>query len=475
MFRTPAGGTDKTRMITLLRLGRPGMLMGFFCEGTLIFGVLYAMAAATAAIAPGFIGGDAMPTVATASILFLSILISIRAKATSENLSKLREFTIFAIFCWFVALFTYLAARIIGGTPSRMASLLMVEAAVALPLVAVGWRWTSERLHVFSGRKEKLLILGTGETAREACRTIVKNHGNDYFMVGFASENQESIGEVIAMGRRVQTDYSGLGTLTRGKVDRILVALDEKRGKLPIQALMQLRLAGLEIDDATTFFERAAGKISVESLLPSWIIFSGGFKVSRGKAVMKRLTDILFSTLLLIVSAPIMLVTAILVKLDGGPVLYSQKRVGIAGRKFNIYKFRSMVLNAESGSGPTWATTNDPRVTLLGRFIRASRIDELPQLFNIFVGEMSFIGPRPERPHFVSQLADQIPYYTLRLGIRPGLTGWAQVRYRYGSTVEENQEKLKYDLFYIKNASFILDLWIAIQTVRVVLSGMGAR
>ena len=449
--------------------------MGFFCEGTLIFGVLYALAAATATINPGFIGGDPMPMVATASILFLTILISIRAKATSEPLSKLREFTIFAIFCWFVALFTYLAARIIGGFPSRMASLLMLEAAVALPVVAVGWRWTSERLHVFSGRKEKLLILGTGETAREACRTIVKNHGQEYALVGFASEYKDSIGDVIVMGRRVQTDYAGIGDLTLGKVDRILVALDEKRGKLPIESLMQLRLAGLEIDDATTFFERAAGKISVESMLPSWIIFSGGFKVSKGKALMKRMTDIVSSTLLLIVSAPIMVLTAILVKLDGGKVLYSQERIGIGGRPFKIYKFRSMVPNAESRSGPIWATTNDPRVTSLGRLIRATRIDELPQLFNIFMGEMSFIGPRPERPHFVSKLAGQIPYYSLRLGIRPGLTGWAQVRYRYGSTVEENQEKLKYDLFYIKNASFFLDLWIALQTVRVVLSGWGAR
>ncbi len=462
-------------MITLLRLGRPGMLMGFLCEGTLIFGVLYALAAATAAVVPGFIGGDPMPMVATASVFFLAILISIRTKATTEHLSKLREFTIFAIFCWFVALFTYLAARIIGGSPGRMASLLMLEAAIALPVVAIGWRWTSERLHVFSARKEKLLILGIGETAREACRTIVKNHGSEYSMVGFASENQDSIGDVIAMGRRVQTDYAGLDGLTRGKVDRILVALDEKRGKLPIESLMQLRLAGLEIDDATTFFERAAGKISVESLLPSWIIFSGGFKVSRGKAVMKRLTDVVFSTMLLAFSAPIMLLTAILVKLDGGPVLYSQERMGTGGRNFKIYKFRSMVPDAESGSGPTWAATNDPRVTLIGRFIRATRIDELPQLFNIFVGEMSFIGPRPERPHFVSKLAAQIPYYNLRLGIRPGLTGWAQVRYRYGSTIEENKEKLKYDLFYIKNASFFLDLWIALQTIRVVLSGYGAR
>lgn len=462
-------------MITLLRLSRPGILMGFFCEGTLIFGVLYALSAATAAISPGVFGGDPIPTVAAASVLFLGILISIRARATSEHFTKLREFTIFAIFCWFVALFTYLAARIIGGPPSRMASLLMLEAAVALPVVAIGWRWTSERLHVFSGRREKLLILGTGETAREACRTIVKNHGQEYSLVGFASESQDNLGDVIAMGRRVQTDYAGLNTLTRGKVDRILVALDEKRGKLPIEPLMQLRLAGLEIDDATTFFERTAGKISVESMLPSWIIFSGGFKVSRGKAAMKRLTDIVFSTLLLIVSAPVMLLTAILVKLDGGTVLYSQERMGTGGQPFKIYKFRSMVPNAESRSGPTWASTNDPRITPLGRIIRVTRIDELPQLFNIFIGEMSFIGPRPERPHFVSQLADQIPYYTLRLGIRPGLTGWAQVRYRYGSTVEENQEKLKYDLFYIKNASFILDLWIALQTVRVVLSGWGAR
>ncbi len=462
-------------MITLLRLSRPGMLIGFLCEGTLIFGVLYALAGVTTTIAPGFLGADPMLTLAGVSVFFLTILISIRAKATTERFSKLREFTIFAVFCWFVALFTFVAARIIGGSPGRMASLLMLEAAIALPIVAVGWRWTSERLHVFNGRRERIMILGTGETARETCRTIVNNHADAYSLVGFASENHASIGEVVAMGRRVQIDFGELVNLTRGKVDRILVALDEKRGKLPVEALMQLRLCGFEIEDATSFFERTAGKISVESLLPSWIIFSGGFKVSRGKAVAKRLSDIVLSTLLLIASGPIMLVTAILVKLDGGPILYSQERMGKGGQAFKIYKFRSMVPNAESRSGPMWAAKNDPRVTWLGRIIRAARIDELPQLFNIFVGEMSFIGPRPERPHFVSKLSEQIPYYNLRVGIRPGLTGWAQVQYSYGSTVEENQEKLKYDLFYIKNASFFLDLWIALRTIKVVLSGWGAR
>ena len=239
---------------------------------------------------------------------------------------------------------------------------------------------------------------------------------------------------------------------------------------------MQLRLSGLEIEESTSFFEHASGRIAVESMLPSWLIFSEGFKSSPLRAVAKRTTDILASLVLLAVASPVMLLVALAVKLTSrGPVLYRQERLGRNGRPFELLKFRSMVEDAAKKTGPMWAAARDPRVTPVGRAIRTLRLDELPQLFNVLKGEMSFVGPRPERAHFVSQLEDVLPYYTLRLTVRPGITGWAQVCYRYGATVEDALEKLKYDLYYIKNNNLFLDLWIVLKTVRVVLVGSGAR
>jgi sugar transferase (PEP-CTERM system associated) len=330
------------------------------------------------------------------------------------------------------------------------------------------------RFHLFRAVRERVLILGTGEAARQVCRWIVGNHSSEYAVLGFASETPSRDGTILAMGARIQTDFDTLARFCAGRVERVIVAIEEKRGRLPVRQLMEVRLLGIEIEDATSFFERISGKIAVETLLPSWLIFSEGFKTTRLRLILKRCVDVVFSIGLLILTAPLMLVTAIAIKLDSrGPILYRQPRLGRDGHEFDVLKFRSMQQDAESESGPTWTSHRDPRITTVGRVIRPLRIDELPQLINVLRGEMSFVGPRPERAHFVHQLEEVIPYYGLRMTVRPGITGWAQVEYGYGASREEALEKLKYDLYYIKNSNVLLDLWIVLKTFKVVLFGKG--
>jgi sugar transferase (PEP-CTERM system associated) len=223
-------------------------------------------------------------------------------------------------------------------------------------------------------------------------------------------------------------------------------------------------------------YERLTGKILIDDLKPSWMIFSDGFVVSRWTRMLKRVMDVALSSIGLVLASPFMLLTAIAIALDSdGPVLYSQDRVGEGGRQFTVYKFRSMRVDAEQGGTPQWARDGDDRVTRVGRFIRTTRLDELPQLWNVLRGNMSFVGPRPERPFFVEQLAMEIPYYMQRLAVKPGVTGWAQVKYQYGSSVEDAMEKLRYDLYYIKHLSIALDLSIVFDTVKVILFGRGAK
>jgi len=258
-------------------------------------------------------------------------------------------------------------------------------------------------------------------------------------------------------------------------IDRVVVSLSDRRGALPISELLQAKLSGVRVEDAATTYERIAGKILIESIRPSWLIFSDGFRASRTTRLLKRTVDLLLATVGLAVSSPLMLAAAIAIRLESpGPVLYSQERVGEAGRRFILYKFRSMRVDAEAGA-PLWASENDERVTLVGRFIRLTRIDELPQLWNVLRGDMSFVGPRPERPFFVEQLAAVIPFYMQRHAVKPGITGWAQIKYRYGSSIEDATEKLRYDLYYIKHLSILFDLSIVLDTVTVILSAKGAQ
>ena len=261
------------------------------------------------------------------------------------------------------------------------------------------------------------------------------------------------------------------------RVDEVIVAVRERRGGvLSLRELLDCKLLGTRILDLSTFFERVQGQVRLDSLRASWLIYGDGFRQGWTRTFVKRCFDLVVGTALLLVALPIMVLTALLILLeDGAPIFYSQERVGRGGKPFRVIKFRSMRRDAEKDGKPRWATSNDDRVTRVGRFIRKLRIDELPQLFNVLKGDMSLVGPRPERPYFVDQLTQQIPFYAVRHCVKPGVTGWAQVRYQYGSSVDDAINKLQYDLYYVKNHTLFLDTVVLFETVRVVLTGDGAH
>ena len=448
--------------------------MSFAFETILVVGVLYLLTTANTllklpqVVDPVFGSLNALAFVASVLVTRRTIL------GEADNLR--REIVILTAVSIACGVLLLLASFFIPGRSPKDFAPFIAQAIVAIPLTLALWKWFAIRYQVLDGYRERVLIVGSGENARQVARWIGLQLPHQCELVGFAHEDGSRFGQVLAMGARVWTSFGELAKFTPGRVDRIVVALDEKRGKLPLQELMQVRLSGIEIEDATSFFERASGKLAVETMLPSWLVFSDGFKVSAARRVAKRLADIVISFALLLLAAPLMVLTAILIALESGrPIFYRQKRVGVRGVEFEMLKFRSMVKDAEKRSGPMWAGTNDARVTRVGSIIRKFRIDELPQLVNVLRGEMSFVGPRPERRHFVMKLEKEIEYYSLRTIVRPGITGWAQVMYPYGATTEDAREKLKYDLFYIKNCNVLYDLWILLKTVKVVLTASGAR
>ncbi len=320
---------------------------------------------------------------------------------------------------------------------------------------------------------ENVLIVGTGPTAMHLARQIFHQHDFAYHIVGFAGDE----GSHIPPGypQLVATSNSIADVVARHAVDRIIVAVDDRRGSLPVEELVHAKLSGVCVEEAATTYERLTGKIMLENIKPSWLIFSEGFRVSRVRRLLKRGADVVLSLIGLIVGAIPMALTALAVRLESGvPVLYRQERVGQHGRLFTLFKFRSMRVDAE-GATPVWAREDDDRVTRVGRVIRLTRLDELPQLWNVLRGDMSFVGPRPERPYFVEMLSEEIPFYHERHAVKPGITGWAQVKYRYGSSIEDATEKLRYDLYYIKHTSLFFDLTIVFDTVKVILFGKGAK
>lgn len=462
--------------MTTFRIAKPRFLLYFAFEGGLILAVLYGLAYLSVRLAPT---GD-HPSLATVVIpiglIFAAILLATQWSNPGDRAGIVREIVLFAILSLAVGLIAFTGVWLILARPRSLYAIVALEGAVAVPIAVALWRWFSLRFDVLNATRERVLILGTGEIGRQVCRWIVDHHPYEYGVVGFVDEDDSRQGSVLAMGVRIQTHYESLAEFALGRCDRVIVALDEKRGRLPVRQLVELRLLGVEVEEATSFFESASGKIAVEAMLPSWLIFSEGFRTSALRSALKRVADIFLSLLLLFVTAPLIVLTALLVRTTSrGPVLYRQVRLGMNGKDVALLKFRSMVEDAEAQSGPTWAEQDDRRITVVGRIMRPLRIDELPQLFNVLRGEMSFVGPRPERGHFVHQLEEQIPYYGLRMTVRPGITGWAQVNYPYGASVEDALEKLKYDLYYIKNNNLLLDLWIVLKTVKVVLVGQGAR
>ena len=324
--------------------------------------------------------------------------------------------------------------------------------------------------------ESQAIVLGIGGRAREFIDRMKGGSGHRGLkIVGFVPLPDEEL-QVPASSVLPKAD-SLMSLVNSLKVREIIIAIQERRGGcFPIQDLLECKLNGIKVTDSAAFFEREQGKIRVNSLYPSWLVFGGGFDQSLLRTAIKRVFDVVASIILLIVTLPIMVVTAICILLeDGSPVFYRQERVGKGGKTFMVVKFRSMWNDAEKGGKPQWALTDDPRVTRVGKIIRKLRIDELPQIFNVLNGDMSFVGPRPERPYFVNQLTAEVPYYNVRHSVKPGITGWAQVRYRYGASVEDAIEKLQYDLYYVKNHSLFLDVIILIETIEVVLLGKGGR
>jgi sugar transferase (PEP-CTERM system associated) len=340
---------------------------------------------------------------------------------------------------------------------------------VAVPLWRIAFDGLTRETHL----EERVLIVGTGPTARILAQHIGTQRDFAYRLIGFIDDGEgtENVRRHDVLGTVADLDR----IISGRRIDRVVVGLTDRRGRLPIGSLLNAKLAGVRVEDATTTYERLTGKILIDDLKPSWLIFSDGFHTSRFTRITKRMLDLALALIGLVVAAPLMLLTAIAIRLDSrGPIVYRQERVGEHGRIFTLCKFRSMRADAERGT-PVWARDNDDRVTRVGRVIRLTRLDELPQLWNVLRGDMSLVGPRPERPYFVQQLAAAIPFYMARHAVKPGVTGWAQVKYRYGSSIEDAMEKLRYDLYYIKHLSIIFDLTIVIDTVKVILSGKGAK
>ncbi|HEX5960716.1 MAG TPA: TIGR03013 family XrtA/PEP-CTERM system glycosyltransferase [Rhodanobacteraceae bacterium] len=325
--------------------------------------------------------------------------------------------------------------------------------------------------------KRRVVMLGAGERAGEVLRKMRrKTDQRGFKILGYVSIGADPV--TIPAPSLLHPDGPLCQWAGRLGIDEIVVGPDDRRGTLPVDALLECKQRGVAVTELAEFFEREAGKIKMDLTNPSWLVFSDGFNISPARRTIKRAFDMGTAALVLLATWPFMLATALAIRLESGrgaPILYRQERVGENGKAFPVIKFRSMRTDAERDGVARWASKNDDRVTRVGRFIRKTRLDELPQLWNVLRGDMSVIGPRPERPQFVDDFNTRIRYYSLRHCVKPGLTGWAQLRYPYGSSLEDAEEKLKFDLFYVKNHNFVFDLAILVQTVEVVLFGRGAR
>lgn len=330
--------------------------------------------------------------------------------------------------------------------------------------------------HPQFGVHERVLILGSGTQAIEVARATLERRNAGFHIVGFADSDPTLIGKSLINPSVIGLTVDVADLVERFQVDRIVVAVEDRRGKFPTAELLDLTLSGrVAVEECAQYYERLTGKIASEMLRPSWLIFSRGNRYSNLLHHIRRVLNAGLAVIGFILSLPLMLMTAVAVKLDSpGPIFYTQERVGKNGRNFRIIKFRSMGTDAEK-NGAVWAMASDPRVTRVGRIIRKLRLDELPQFINVIRGDMNFVGPRPERPVFVEQLEKEIPYYSQRHLVKPGLTGWAQIKYPYGASVEDAMEKLRYDLYYIKNQNLLLDAGIIFETVKTVLFGRGGR
>jgi sugar transferase (PEP-CTERM system associated) len=351
---------------------------------------------------------------------------------------------------------------LLGGGSSTVGLLILT---VAL----IGWRLGFTWLVQLPILVERVYVLGTGDRAQRVVQGLRQNPELGVEIASWTGKMEGAVTRESVAAHLTEIVH-------KQKVHRVIVAMPDRRGTIPMLELLDLRMKGVKIEEATSWLEKISGKIEVENLYPSWLVYGEGFRRSTAFIVVRRIISIAISLLGLILALPLLPLIVLAIRLDSkGPVFYTQTRVGKNGRIFKVVKFRTMRQDAEAASGPQWAGDNDPRVTRVGRFLRSSRLDEIPQLWCVLKGDMAFVGPRPERPEFIALLSKEIPYYGVRHMVRPGLTGWAQVKYKYGSTIEDSREKLQYDLFYIKNASIGLDLLIMFQTIKTVLLRRGAQ
>lgn len=409
-------------------------------------------------------GGYIKIFVVTALVLLCSYWFDLydTARLTTKGELFFRLLLVPGLLSFLLAAVSYVHPSYLLGNGASEVGLLILTVAM------IGWRLGFGWLVQLPILVERIYVLGTGDRAQ---RLVQGLRQNPELGIEIASWTGKLEGAVT----RESVAAHLMEVVNRQKVQRVIVAMPDRRGTIPMRELLDLRMRGVQIEEATSWLEKMSGKIEVENLYPSWLIFADGFRRGATFIFARRVISIVISLVGLVASAPLWPILWLIIKLDSpGPVFYKQRRVGKGGRTFHVVKFRTMRQDAEAG-GPQWAGANDPRITRVGKFMRSSRLDEIPQLWCVLKGDMAFVGPRPERPEFVESLTREIPFYGVRHMVRPGLTGWAQIRYKYGSTVADAREKLQYDLFYIKNASIGLDLLIMFQTIKTVLLRRGAQ
>jgi len=405
------------------------------------------------------------------AMLVLSGTLGLYSSGTREEFwSRASRFAITFLVC--LPLLHWLFYRLPDGHPA-------IEALAATMLFGIiGKIAILSFSRVSSSFQRRVLILGVGRDAAVVKDTLDKSHIGGLQIVGFYSLDREHPVDPGVPSHKVFASTRSIGdTARQHNVNEIIIAMRERRGgALPLTDLLNCKLQGITVTDLSAFFEQYSSKVRIDLLRESWFIFGEGFRQHRARMIVKRTFDIIASCILLVVSLPVMLLAAIAIKLESpGPVIYRQERMGLGGRPFDVLKFRSMRADAERDGKPQWAQAGDSRVTRVGKFMRLVRIDELPQLVNVLAGQMSLVGPRPERPFFVDQLVQQVPFYGARHSVKPGVTGWAQVRHHYGASVDDASDKLQYDLFYVKNHTLLFDIMILFYSVRVVLTAQGSR
>jgi sugar transferase (PEP-CTERM system associated) len=410
-------------------------------------------------------GGYFKILAATLAVLIFSHLFDLYEPALWNARGELyfRLLLVPGILALITAAVAYLFPRLLIGNNTVVIGLVLVT--IALFSWRMMYAWLSQMPYL----REKVYVLGVGERAQRLVNALRLRAELGVEVAGWSGNvegelNRESLAAHL------------MDLIHEHRVHRVIVAMGDRRGNLPVMEILHLRLAGVKIEEATSWLEKISGRIEVDNLYPSWLVFNEGFRFSASFMLLRRILAILASAVLLLIVLPVIPFVILAIKLDSrGPILYRQKRVGLGGKVFYCYKFRTMRQDAEADTGATWATDDDPRITKVGNFLRITRLDEIPQLWCVLKGDMGFVGPRPERPEFVEWLAKQIPFYAVRSAVRPGITGWAQVRYKYGNTLEDAKEKLQYDLYYIKNMSIGLDIMIMFQTIKIVLLGRGAQ